>query len=159
PRSRRTAHKAAMAVRRIGAAAAAAAAAFAAALAAGPVQASTPGAPPAEVAQLLEAPPAPKLAEDPAGRYLLLVHQRDLLPSKSLTQPMLSIVGLKINPRTYGRHAPIAYYGLTLVDLATERETTLKLPRGAVIGFPIWAADGSRFAFTVTREDGIELWV
>ena len=114
---------------------------------------------PSDVARLLEAPPAPKPAEDPTGRYLLLVHQRDLLPARSLAQPVLSIVGVKINPRTYGRHAPIAYYGLTLVDLATGAETPLRLPRDAVIGFPIWAADGSRFAFTVTTDDGIELWV
>lgn len=115
--------------------------------------------PPPEVARLLEAPPAPKLSQDPSGRYLLLVHQRDLLPTESLSEPMLSVVGLKINPRTYGRHAPIAYYGLTLVDLATDRETPLQLPRDAIIGFPSWSADGARFAFTVTRSDGIELWV
>ena len=33
------------------------------------------------------------------------------------------------------------------------------LPEGAQAGFPVWAADGRRFAFTMDRPDGVGLWV
>jgi dipeptidyl aminopeptidase/acylaminoacyl peptidase len=115
--------------------------------------------PPADVIGLLEAPPLPRLLQDPEHRYALLVHEHQLLPSEHLAEPAVSVMGVKVNPRTYGRHAPLAYFALTLVDLSTGRETPLDVPDGAVIGFPHWAADGSRFAFTATVSDGIELWI
>ncbi|HEX7079878.1 MAG TPA: prolyl oligopeptidase family serine peptidase [Gammaproteobacteria bacterium] len=114
---------------------------------------------PPDVLRLLDAPPLPNLAEGPRHHYALLVHERELVSSEHLAKPVVSVVGLKVDPRTYGRHAPIAYYGLTLVDLATGRQTPLDVPDGAVLGFPMWAADGSHFAFTATVADGIELWV
>lgn len=119
----------------------------------------TPLVPPAEIARLLEAEPLPRLAPDPQGRYALLVHEHRLLPAEHLAEPAVSVVGLKVNPRTYGRHAPIAYYGLTLLDLASGHESALQVPSGAVLGYPLWSADGSRFAFTVTLDEGIELWI
>jgi dipeptidyl aminopeptidase/acylaminoacyl peptidase len=64
-----------------------------------------------------------------------------------------------INPITGAAHAPLEYYALTLVDLRTRTETPLPLPRDAVIGYPKWAPDGSRFAFTLTRRNGTELWI
>ncbi|HEU4618596.1 MAG TPA: prolyl oligopeptidase family serine peptidase [Gammaproteobacteria bacterium] len=115
--------------------------------------------PPPEVMQLLEAPPLPTLAESPTHRQGLLVHERELLPEKSLAEPMIWAAGLKINPRTYGRHAPLAYYGLTLLDFSTGEQRDLNLPADSVIGYPIWSPDGAHFAFTLTVDDGIELWI
>ena len=115
--------------------------------------------PPPEVARLLEAPPLPRLSLGPGRRHALLVHEHELLPTELLAEPTVSVVGLKVNPRTYGRHAPLAYFGLTLIDLPSGRRTELDVPSGAILGFPIWSPDGSRFAFTATVEDGIELWV
>src|SRR5690606_34267709 len=51
------------------------------------------------------------------------------------------------------------YFGLTLIDLPTGERTELAVPSSAILGFPVWSPDGSLFAFTVTVEDGIELWV
>lgn len=115
--------------------------------------------PPAEVARLLEAPPLPKLSLGPGRRHALLVHQHELLPTELLAEPTVSVVGLKVNPRTYGRHAPIAYFDLTLVELPSGQRKELDVPAHAILGFPIWSPDGSRFAFTATVDDGIELWV
>nr|MBO2513796.1 hypothetical protein [Gammaproteobacteria bacterium] len=115
--------------------------------------------PPPEVVRLLEAEPLPRLSRDPSRRHLLLVHEHRLLPTSHLDEPAVAVVGYKVNPRTYGRHAPIAYYGLTLVDLASGEERRLDVPSDAVIGYPFWSADGQRFAFTVTVGDGIELWI
>ncbi|HEX5421099.1 MAG TPA: prolyl oligopeptidase family serine peptidase [Gammaproteobacteria bacterium] len=116
-------------------------------------------APPAEVAQLLEAQPLPMLAEGPQHRYALLVHRQDLLPEKSLAEPMVVVAGVKINPRNYGPHAPLAYYGLTLLNLSSGEQTDLGVPQNSTLGYPIWSPDGSQFAFTVAYDDGIELWI
>lgn len=120
---------------------------------------AAPLAPPPQIARLLEAETLPRLSQDPRDRYALLVHEHRLLPTEHLAEPAVSVVGRKVNPRTYGRHAPIAYHGLTLVDLGNGRRTRLAVPPGAVLGFPKWSPDGSRFAFTATVEDGIELWI
>lgn len=109
--------------------------------------------------KLLEAPPLPTLAESPTHQFGLLVHERELLPEKSLAEPMVWAAGLKINPRTYGRHAPLAYYGLTLLNLTSGEQTDLHLPEDSVIGYPIWSPDGTHFAFSLTVENGIELWI
>ena len=134
-------------------------AAFAAALALGTPLLAAPLEPPPQVARLLEAPPLPKLALGPDRRHALLVHEHELLPTELLAEPTVSVVGLKVNPRTYGRHAPLAYFGLTLVDLHTGARSELDVPANAILGFPIWSPDGSRFAFTATVDSGIELWV
>src|SRR5690606_19925284 len=106
-----------------------------------------------------EAPPLPKLSLGPGHRHALLVHEHELLPTQLLAEPTVSVVGLKVNPKTYGRHAPLAYYDPTLVDLSTGHRTDLDVPPDAILGFPIWSPDGSRFAFTATVDNGIELWV
>src|SRR5690606_33277108 len=127
--------------------------------AASPTAAASTLLPPPEITRLLEAEPLPRLSQDPRRRYLILLHEHRLLPTAHLDEPAVSVVGYKVNPRTYGRHAPLAYYGLTLVDLATGSERPLSVPSGAVLGYPFWSADGQRFAFTATVDAGIELWV
>lgn len=115
--------------------------------------------PPPEVAQLLEAPPLPTLAEGPRHRFGLLVHKHELLSEKSLAEPVVSVAGIRIDPRTHGPYAPLAYYGLTLLNLETGGQTDIGVPSDSTIGYPIWSPDGSRFAFTATVDKGIELWV
>ena len=95
----------------------------------------------------------------PFDRHLLLVHQRKLLQLRRLAEPAISIAGRDINPRTRGLHAPLDYYGLTIIDLATGASTPIELPRGATIGFPAWSPDGLRFAFTLTSSADTELWI
>jgi dipeptidyl aminopeptidase/acylaminoacyl peptidase len=114
---------------------------------------------PEAVVNLLDAPPLPAMLLDPGRRRALLIHQLGLLPIQSLAEPTLTIAGLRINPRTHGPHAPLAYHGLTLVDLDSGESIPIALPPDVTVGYPRWAPDGSRFAFTVTVPTGIELWV
>lgn len=111
------------------------------------------------VVDLLEAPPLPAITVSPTRRHALLVRERGLLSLQSLAEPMVEVAGLRLDPRTYGPHAPLAYYGLTLVDLPSGSTVEIPLPPDAIVGFPRWSPDGSRFAFTLTHEGGIELWV
>lgn len=96
---------------------------------------------------------------DPNRRYLLLVNQRRLLDLDQLAAPVISVAGRDINPLTHNAHAPLDYFALTLVDLVTGEREPIPLPRDATIGFPSWAPDGSRFAFTLTKSTGTEIWI
>jgi len=124
-----------------------------------PGSAYAPGNLPAEIEELLTADPLPPITVSPSGRYALLVHRRQLLSLDRLAEPSVRIAGRRIDPRTKSGHAPLEYYGLTLVDLATGDETRLRLPAGVLVGFPSWAPDGSRFAFSLSSSGGTEIWV
>src|SRR5262249_18819514 len=55
--------------------------------------------PPAEVAAILDAPPPPRIVLSPTRDAMLLV-QSKLYPSiEELSQPLLRIAGVRINPR------------------------------------------------------------
>lgn len=114
---------------------------------------------PNDVEQVLSADPLPQISVDPTGRYALLVHERRLLPIDRLAEPVVDLAGRQINPETVSAHAPRDYYGLTLIDLPTGATTPIALPRDAVVGFPSWSPDGSRFAFTETSTLSQELWI
>lgn len=114
---------------------------------------------PRDVERLLDTEPLPPLSLDPTRRYGLLVLERQLLPIERLAAPTIDLAGRRINPVTSSAHAPRDYYGLSLVELASGEETRLPLPRDAVVGYPLWAPDGSRFAFTLARKHGTEIWV
>jgi len=114
---------------------------------------------PAEIERFLDVEPLPPIVVDPTARYALLIHERQLLPIDQLAEPAVELAGHAISLQTGAAHAPIAYYGLTLLDLHTLTETPLPLPHDAIVGYPRWSPDGSRFAFTVTRSGGTELWV
>lgn len=114
---------------------------------------------PTAVEELLDLPRLPAVSVDPQGRYLLLVHERGLLPIEYLRNPTLTVAGLRLNPSTGGPHAPLAYFGLTLVGHESGETTRIPLPEDVTIGYPRWAPDGSRFAFTVTVPTSVELWI
>ena len=114
---------------------------------------------PPDIERLLDLEPLPPVVVDPTARYALLVHERQLLPIERLAEPAVELAGYTFSLLTGGAHAPLAYYGLTLVDLRSLEATPIALPAEAVVGYPSWSPDGSRFAFTVTRSAGAALWV
>ncbi len=114
---------------------------------------------PDDVVTLLSADPLPERAVDPTGRYALLVHHHKLLDERALTEPTVEVAGVRLNPRTNARHAAIPYFRLTLADLWTGSRQVLAVPPSLAIGFPQWSPDGTQFAFTVTVDRGMELWV
>lgn len=111
------------------------------------------------IGNLLDAASQPILSLDPMRRYALLVHERKLLELRQLSEPVVAIAGRNINPRTYGPHAPLDYFALTLVDLQSGASEPIPLPRGATVGFPIWSPNGAHFAFTLTEASGTGLWI
>lgn len=115
--------------------------------------------PPKAIADLIDAPPTPRVTLGPHRQWMLLMEQPSLPSIAEVAQPELRIAGLRINPRTHGRSRTRPYSGLTLKRISDRTETPVKgLPDRARINHIRWSPDGQKIAFTITREKGIELW-
>ncbi|HET9365774.1 MAG TPA: S9 family peptidase, partial [Candidatus Angelobacter sp.] len=115
---------------------------------------------PPPISDILNAPPTPLVEVSPNSKWLLAADRLANPPIADLAQPMLRLAGLRINPATNGRHHPPRLIALNLVDTATGKTRKVTgLPANPYLGTPEWSPDGTKFAFTNTGSDGIELWV
>src|SRR5262245_50605659 len=62
--------------------------------------------PPKEILDVLNAPAPPGASVSPARDYLLLVRSDRYPPISEVSQPMLRLAGLRINPRSNSPHLP-----------------------------------------------------
>lgn len=116
--------------------------------------------PPPSLAALLDAPPTPRVILDPQRRWMLLEERRALPAIAELAERELRLGGLRLKPQTHGRSRTDAALSLKLVRLSDLSERPVSgLPAEARIENVAWTEDGSRFAFTQTGSDAIELWV
>jgi len=115
--------------------------------------------PPAEIVRMLDAPPPPVVSVGPAGE-MAVVLQRESMPGiEELAAPMLRLAGIRINPKTNGRHMPWwSFTSMAVKPIGGGSATEIRLPEEAKIGYPRWSPDGSKLAFTLTFGDRIELW-
>lgn len=115
--------------------------------------------PPKEILDVLNAPPTPQGLLNPTRTYMMLAQGVRYPAIADLSQPMLRLAGLRINPRTNGPHMPPRIVGLTLKKVADGSEIAIKVPPNAYLSVPRWSPDGTRFAFSNTTPTGIELWL
>ena len=115
--------------------------------------------PPDSVLAILNAPMTPTLALNPAHTYALEARPLRNPPLAELSQPMLRLAGIRINPRTNGLHNVTFNATLALRRIPEGTEIKVALPPNPKLGAGRWSPDGSRFAFTNTTADGIELWI
>lgn len=112
-----------------------------------------------DIVAILEAKPLPAVSIDPERRFMLLMERRPMPSLADLARPMLRLAGRRIDPGANGPHPRSTIVGLRLRSMADGTERAIEVPADGRIGNVSWSPDGSRFAFTVTYDDGIELWV
>ena len=115
--------------------------------------------PPQAILDVLNAPPTPTLSLSPARTYALQGQAVRNPPIAELAQPMLRLAGVRINPKTNGLHNTVFNASLTVVKIPEGTAIKLDLPANPKLSLGPWSPDGSRFAFTNTTANGIELWI
>jgi hypothetical protein len=116
--------------------------------------------PPKVIVDLLDAPPPPTAELSPARDTIVLLERASMPTIAELSQPMLRLAGVRINPRTNGPHrSNNRSRNLRLQVVADGSERKVTLPASPVISWIGYSQDGSRFAFTNTKDNGIELWI
>jgi dipeptidyl aminopeptidase/acylaminoacyl peptidase len=115
--------------------------------------------PPKVIVDILDAPPPPTLEVSPARDVVAILERSSMPTIADMAQPVHRIGGVRINPRTNGPHRAVTYRAIKLkaiADLTEKSVTVAPTPKLTWIGF---SPNAQRFAFTQTRENGIELWV
>src|SRR6185295_17753951 len=110
--------------------------------------------PPKVIVDILDAPPPPTLEVSPTHDVVAVLERSSMMTIADMAQPVHRIGGVRINPRTNGPHRAITLK--TIADLAEKTVTVPPSPKLSWIGF---SPNGQRFAFTQTRDNGIELWL
>ena len=114
--------------------------------------------PDAEVVSIIDAPPTPLAFAAPDEAFVVLVHYEAHPPIAMLAKPRLSLAGLRLDSALGGRQRTRRLTALSVLRIADGAQRALVLPPGAQVSAPVWAADGSRFAFTVDEAAGIGVW-
>ena len=120
--------------------------------------------PPKVIVDILDAPPPPVIELSPARDVVVLLERASMPTIAELSQPVLRIAGLRINPKTNGQHRSGAsvyprYRGFTIKAIADGAEKKVTLPASPSLAWIGFSPDGKRFAFTQHRDTSIELWV
>jgi dipeptidyl aminopeptidase/acylaminoacyl peptidase len=115
--------------------------------------------PPKVIVDILDAPPPPTVELSPTRDVVALIERASMPTIAELSQPVLRIAGRRINPRTNGPHRAQNARSITLKTIADGSEKKVTLPAAPLLSWVGFSPDGKRFAFTQTRESGIELWV
>ena len=82
--------------------------------------------PPKEILDVLNAPPIPSTSISPAKDKILLIEPMVYPSVAEISQPMLRIAGLRINPLTNGSHRQPSATKVTLKNIADGKEKTLR---------------------------------
>ena len=117
--------------------------------------------PPDAIRQILDAPATPTSILTPDRQWILLLERPGLPPISEIAAPEFRLAGIRLDPRTSGPSRQNPSRGMSMLPVAGGAPTpvTMSLPAGGGIGAPSWSPNGQRFAFTVTTDDAITLWV
>jgi dipeptidyl aminopeptidase/acylaminoacyl peptidase len=115
--------------------------------------------PPKAIVDILDQPPPPDVVISPARDVVAVIEHTALPTIAELARPMLRLAGLRIDPATNGRHRVRTARALSLKAVADGATRPVTLPPSPALTWIGFSADGVRFAFTHTRNNGIELWI
>jgi dipeptidyl aminopeptidase/acylaminoacyl peptidase len=113
--------------------------------------------PPKAILDILDADPLPGVTISPTRDVIALVSRHSMPSIAEISQPMLRLAGVRINPKTNGPHRAPAGTGITLRTIATGAERSIAVPANPRIGSVSFSPDGRRLSFTNTLETRIDL--
>lgn len=117
--------------------------------------------PPKSIEDLAEAS-VPRVQFTKDGQYLLELQAPDFQSIEEISQPVLGLAGLKVNPAnsTLEPENTGSYTGLTIKEIKTGKVHTISgLPDKMLIARITWSPDNHHFAFVNKTLTGIELWL
>jgi dipeptidyl aminopeptidase/acylaminoacyl peptidase len=115
--------------------------------------------PPQELVDILSAPPTPRASVNPSKTHVLLLEPLRNPSIADLSQPMLRLAGMRINPKTNGPHRGLVILSMVLKRIDDGSEVRIDAGTNAHLSLPRWSADGKHFAFTSTTADALQLWI
>jgi dipeptidyl aminopeptidase/acylaminoacyl peptidase len=114
---------------------------------------------PADVSEVLNAPPPPLASASPRGNAVVFMQAASHPSIADVAQPMQRLAGIRIDEATNGLHVAPTYVSFILKRLPDGASVPLDLPEKANLGAPVWSPDGRQFVFTNLTSFGIQLWV
>ncbi|MEZ5420093.1 MAG: prolyl oligopeptidase family serine peptidase [Vicinamibacterales bacterium] len=115
--------------------------------------------PPQAIVDILDAPPPPDVFLSPARDVVAVLERAPMPTIAELARPMLRLAGLRIDPRSNGRHRARTAKAVTLKSVSDGTARPVTLPASPALTWIGFSADGARFAFTQTHDSGIDLWI
>jgi dipeptidyl aminopeptidase/acylaminoacyl peptidase len=115
--------------------------------------------PPREVVEAFDATPLPVAILSPSKQVMALTQRRPYPTIAELSQPILRLAGVRINPRNNGPQRASEIYAITLKKIADGSEVKVALPPQVNLSNVRFSPDGSHLSFYNRKDDRIELWV
>jgi len=117
--------------------------------------------PPKSIQELVDAPAAQSVLFNEQGTKALILTPPAYPSLAEISQPVLGLAGLKVNPANCTTEGEVAgvYRDLMVKDIANGKEEKLNGLTGEYrIGNLRWSPDGTSIAFSNEKADGVELW-
>src|SRR5258708_19847772 len=103
-----------------------------------------------EILDILNAPATPVLSVNPSRTYAALSEAHRNPSITEVSEPMLRLAGLRIDPRTNGLHLAGGSFAITLVKLSDASKIPVALLAKALAGGRPWRPDANHFPFSNT---------
>ena len=115
--------------------------------------------PPREIVAAFDAPVLPTAILSPSKQVMALSYRRNYPTIAELSQPILRLAGLRVNPKTNGPQRTSNIFAITIKKISDGSEMKVAVPAQANLSNIHFSPDGSHLSFLNTKENGIELWV
>ncbi len=116
--------------------------------------------PPEAIIEVVDARQTPSVYLSPDNSFVALLERPGLKTIEDLSREELRIAGLRIDPATNGASRKSYQIGISIMKIdGTGLKKVTGLPSNLKISGFTWSNDGSKFAFTNTTTNSIELWI
>ncbi len=116
--------------------------------------------PPQSILELVDAPTTPSVSITRSGNTALLYERPDFPTINDVSQPVLGLAGLRLNPANTSSAVASGTTSITVRDLTTGQDYKITgLPAEPRIGNTSLNPDETMLAFSNSTDQGVELWI